>query len=39
MAEPVTVSSRAGVIELRNRRWLLRVGIDGWLDPGFLLDL
>jgi hypothetical protein len=39
MADETTVSAQGGHVELRNRRWLLRVGIDGWLNPGYLLDL
>jgi len=33
------VSARDGFVELSNRRWLLRVGIEGWLNPGYLFDL
>ena len=39
MAEVTTVSARDGSVEIRNRRWLLRVGIDGWLNPGYLVDV
>ena len=39
MAEVTTVSAQDGFVEIRNRRWLLRVGIDGWLNPGYLLDV
>ena len=26
-------------VEISNRHWLLRVGVDGWLNPGYLLNL
>jgi hypothetical protein len=39
VAEVAAVSARDGFVEIRNRRWLLRVEIDGWLNPGYLLDL
>ena len=39
MAEVTTVSAQDGFVEIRNRRWLLRVGVDGWLNPGYLLDI
>ena len=39
MTEDTTVSAQAGFVEIKNRRWLLRVGIDSWLNPGYLLDL
>jgi hypothetical protein len=39
VAEVTTVSVQDGSVEIRNRRWLLRVGIDGWLNPGYLLDV
>ena len=39
MAAKTTVSARDGSVEISNRRWLLRVGVDGWLNPGYLLDL
>ena len=39
MAKLATVSCQDGVVELRNQHWLLRVGIDGWLNPGYLLDV
>ena len=39
MAEESTVSTQDGFVEFRNRHWLLRVGVDGWLNPGYLLDV
>ena len=39
MAAKATVSARDGSVEISNRRWLLRVGVDGWLNPGYLLDV
>jgi len=33
-----TVSAQDGFVEIRNRRWLLRVGVEGWLDPRYLFD-
>ena len=39
MTEDTAVSAQDGFVEIKNRRWLLRVGIDSWLNPGYLLDL
>jgi hypothetical protein len=39
MAEQTTVSTQDGFVEVKGRHWLLRVGTDGWLNPGYLLDL
>ena len=39
MAAKTTVSARDGSVEISNRRWLLRVGVDGWLNPSYLFDL
>lgn len=36
--EGVSVAACDRFVELSNRRWLLRVGIDGWLNPGYLRD-
>ncbi|MCO6453260.1 MAG: hypothetical protein J5I90_20935 [Caldilineales bacterium] len=38
-AKLATVFTRDGFVELRNQHWLLRVSIDGWLNPGYLLDV
>src|SRR3954462_4538922 len=34
-----TVTANDKSVEVRNQHWLLRVDIDGWLNPGYLLDL
>ena len=39
MAAKTTVSARDGSVEISNRHWLLRVGVDGWLNPGYLFDV
>jgi hypothetical protein len=39
VAELTAISAQDGVVELKNRYWLLRVDVDGWLNPGYLLDL
>ena len=36
---PSSVAPHPECVELRNAYWLVRVSIDGWLDPAFLLDL
>ncbi len=38
MDERAGVSAQDGTVELRNRHWLLRVGVDGWLNPNYLID-
>jgi hypothetical protein len=39
MDERASVYARDGLVELRNRHWVLRVGVDGWLNPSFLFDV
>ncbi len=39
MDELAGVSARDGLVELRNRHWVLRVGVDGWLNPSYLFDV
>ena len=39
MDERASVLARDGLVELKNGHWLLRVGVDGWLNPSYLLDL
>lgn len=38
LAGEIEVIEGAGWVEARNRYWVLRVGIDGVLDPAYVLD-
>ncbi|MBI2942009.1 MAG: hypothetical protein HYY04_16385 [Chloroflexi bacterium] len=39
MAELARVTSEDGCVELRNGFWALRVGVEPWLNPGYLFDI
>lgn len=39
MDELASVTAQDGLVELRNRHWVLRVDVTAWLNPRYLLDV